>query len=144
VVAHVPREVTITVTASPRRGVPATVLFAVQLAKLGYTTVPHLSARMIRDGHELGLIVEALKTAGIHGIFVVAGDARVPAGEFPDAMSLLSALPPDHGLADIGITGYPESHPFIDDDVTIQAMWDKRRLATYIGSHLSFDPPAIK
>ena len=105
VVAHVPREVTITVTASPRRGMPATVLLAVRLAKLGYTAVPHLSARMIRDRHELGQIVEALETAGIHGIFVVAGDAREPAGEFPDALSLLSALPKDHGLADIGITG---------------------------------------
>ena len=144
VVAHVPREVTITVTASPRRGMPATVLLAVRLAKLGYTAVPHLSARMIRDRHELGQIVEALETAGIHGIFVVAGDAREPAGEFPDALSLLSALPAEHGLADIGITGYPESHPFIDDDVTIQAMWDKRRIATYIVSNLSFDPPAIK
>jgi len=28
------------------------------------------------------------------------------------------------------VTGYPESHSFIDDDLTIQAMWDKRRVAT--------------
>src|SRR5205823_11329653 len=38
----------------------------------------------------------------------------------------------------------PESHPFIHDDVTIQSMWDKRRLATYIVSNLSFDPATIK
>lgn len=30
----------------------------------------------------------------------------------------------------VGITGYPETHPKIDDDVTVQAMWDKRRHAT--------------
>jgi methylenetetrahydrofolate reductase (NADPH) len=59
-------------------------------------------------------------------------------------MSLLVALPPDHGLTEIGVTGYPESHPFIHDDVTIQAMWDKRRLATYIVSNLSFDPATVK
>ncbi|HET7419802.1 MAG TPA: methylenetetrahydrofolate reductase [Candidatus Dormibacteraeota bacterium] len=144
VVANVPREVTITVTASPRRGMPATVLLAANLASVGYTVVPHLSARMIRDRHELEQIVETLQKAGIRNLFVVAGDARQPAGEFPDALSLLSALPPGHGFADIGVTGYPESHPFIHDDVTIQAMWDKRRFATYIVSNLSFDVATIK
>jgi methylenetetrahydrofolate reductase (NADPH) len=144
VATHVPRDVTVTVTASPRRGMPATVLLAVRLAKLGYRAVPHLSARMIRDRVELGQIVDALKAAGITEVFVVAGDAREPAGEFPDSISLISALPPDHGLREIGVTGYPESHPFIDDDVTVQAMWDKRRLATYIVSNMSFDPETVK
>jgi methylenetetrahydrofolate reductase (NADPH) len=43
-----------------------------------------------------------------------------------------------------GITGYPESHPRIGDDVTIQAMWDKRRLAAYIVSNLCFDPATVR
>ncbi|TMC37653.1 MAG: 5,10-methylenetetrahydrofolate reductase, partial [Chloroflexi bacterium] len=96
VAAYVPRDVTITVTASPRRGMPATVHLAVRLASLGYHAVPHLSARMIRDAAELGQIIDALKAAGITEVFVVAGDAREPAGRFPDSVSLLSALPPDH------------------------------------------------
>jgi methylenetetrahydrofolate reductase (NADPH) len=144
VVRHVPKDVTITVTASPRRGMPATVLLAVALARQGYRAIPHLSARMIRDRVELNQILEALKAAGIHDAFVVAGDAREPAGEFGDALALLSALPPDHGLAEIGVTGYPESHPFIHDDVTIQAMWDKRRFASYIVSNMSFDPDTVR
>jgi methylenetetrahydrofolate reductase (NADPH) len=49
-----------------------------------------------------------------------------------------------HGLREIGVTGYPERHSFIDDDLTIQAMWDKRRLATYIVSNLSFDVRVVK
>jgi methylenetetrahydrofolate reductase (NADPH) len=144
VARHLPHEVTVTVTASPRRGLPATVQLAIRLARLGYHAVPHLSARLIRDRHELGQILEAIRPAGITEVFVVAGDAREPAGEFPDALSLLAALPPDHGLTEIGVTGYPESHPFIDDDVTIQAMWDKRRLATYIVSNMSFDPETVR
>ena len=143
VATYVPNDVTITVTASPRRGTPATVLLAVALARMGYKAVPHLSARMIRDAHELHQIVDALKAAGIASIFVVAGDSREPVGGFPDALSLLMALPPDHGFTEIGVTGYPESHPFIHDDVTIQAMWDKRRLANYIVSNMSFDPSAV-
>jgi len=144
VAAYVPHEVTITVTASPRRGMPQTIHLAVALARLGYRAVPHLSARLIRDRVELGQIVEALQGAGITNVFVVAGDAREPAGVFPDALSLLAALPPDHGFTEIGVTGYPESHPFIHDDVTIQAMWDKRHHATYIVSNMSFDPESVK
>src|SRR5207247_3092330 len=144
VVSLVPREVTITVTASPRRGLPATGHLAVELARLGFHAVPHLSVRMIRERHELGQILEARQAAGITEVFVVAGDVREPAGQFPDAVSLLAALPADHGLKAIGVTGYPESHPFIHDDITIQAMWDKRTLATYIVSNLSFDPATVK
>jgi methylenetetrahydrofolate reductase (NADPH) len=144
VAASVPKEVVVTITASPRRGMSPTVDAAVSLAALGYHAVPHLSARLIRDGAELESIVDTLKTAGITEVFVVAGDAPHPAGRFADSLSLIQALPPDHGFVDIGVAGYPESHPFIDDDVTIQAMWDKRRVATYIVSNMSFDAETVK
>ena len=144
VARHVPKEVTVTVTASPSKGMPATIRLAIHLAQLGYHAVPHLSARLIHNRVELGQILDAVRTAGIHNVFVVAGDAREAAGDFPDALSLLVALPADHGLNEIGVTGYPESHPFIHDDMTIQAMWDKRRIATYIVSNMSFDPETIK
>ena len=49
VLAHVPREVTITITASLRRGMDATIKLAERLSKQGYKVVPHLSARLIRD-----------------------------------------------------------------------------------------------
>src|SRR5882672_3046906 len=133
VVAAVPREVTITVTASPRRGIEATIGLAERLATHGYQVVPHISARLIRDEQHLREVLERVNALGRHEIFVVAGDAKEPAGEFPDSVSLLSALMSrPHGLREIGVTGYPERHSFIDDDLTIQAMWDKRRVATYI------------
>ena len=45
-----------------------------------------------------------------------------------------------HGLDEVGITGYPESHPKISDEVTIQAMYEKAPYATYIISQICFDP----
>jgi methylenetetrahydrofolate reductase (NADPH) len=45
--------------------------------------------------------------------------------------------------APAGITGYPKSHPSIDDDITVQAMRDTRSHATYIISNLCFDPATI-
>ena len=145
VLATVPREVTMTVTASPRRGIGATIALSERLAGHGYAVVPHLSARLIRDESHLREVLAALAAVGVKDVFVIAGDAREPAGRFPDSVSLLEAIRDEqHGLSDIGVTGYPERHSFIDDDLTIQAMWDKRKLATYIVSNLCFDPRMVK
>ena len=145
VVAHVPKDVTMTITASPRRGIEATIALAERLAKHGYQAVPHLSARLIRDQAHLKEILARVDALGRGEVFVVAGDAKEPAGDFPDSVSLLTALTAEpHGLREIGVTGYPERHSFIEDDLTIQAMWDKRRIATYIVSNLCFDPRIVK
>ena len=145
VLAAVPREVTITVTASPRRGIEATIDLAERLGRQGYQVIPHISARLIRDDAHLREVLARVAAIGRREIFVVAGDAKEPAGQFPDSISLLEALMAEpHGMREIGVTGYPERHSFIDDDLTIQAMWDKRRIATYIVSNLCFDPRVVK
>ena len=145
VLANVPKEVTLTITASPRRGLDATISLAESLAKHGYQVVPHISARLIKDQAHLNEVLARVASIGRPEVFVVAGDAKEPAGDFPDSVSLLEAISAEpRGLRDIGITGYPERHSFIEDDLTIQAMWDKRRLATYIVSNLCFDPRTVK
>ena len=141
VLAHVPRDVKVTVTASPARGLGATLAVTERLAAAGYQVVPHLSARMVRDAVELAEIVARLEAVGVHDAFVPAGDATEP-GQFPDAASMLRALEGLH-LTERGITGYPESHHFIDDETTISAMFEKAPLATYIVSQICFDPATI-
>jgi methylenetetrahydrofolate reductase (NADPH) len=145
VLAVVPRDVTITITASPRRGIEATIDLAERLGRHGYQVVPHISARLIRDDAHLREVLARVAAIGRREIFVIAGDAKEPAGQFPDSISLLAALMAEpHGMREIGVTGYPERHSFIHDDLTIQAMWDKRRIATYIVSNLCFDPRVVK
>jgi methylenetetrahydrofolate reductase (NADPH) len=91
------------------------------------------------DAHLLQ-IVERLRACGVDDVFVPGGDASHPAGPFEGALPLLERLAElGNPFARIGITGYPESHPKIHDDITIQAMWDKRRYATYIVSNVCFD-----
>jgi methylenetetrahydrofolate reductase (NADPH) len=141
VVAHVPHEVKVTVTASPSRGLEATLAVTERLAGEGYQVVPHLSARLVRDPAHLDEIVARLEAAGVHEAFVPAGDA-VEAGQFEDAASLLRALRGRH-LSELGITGYPESHHFIDDETTISAMFEKAPMASYIVSQICFDPETI-
>jgi methylenetetrahydrofolate reductase (NADPH) len=142
VFAHVPHDVKVTVTASPARGLEATLGVTERIAAAGYQVVPHLSARMVRDASELAEIVARLDAAGVHEAFVPAGDAVEP-GQFPDAASLLRALRGAH-LGELGITGYPESHHFIDDETTVSAMFEKAPLATYIVSQICFDPATIE
>lgn len=145
VLASVSTDVTITITASPRKGNEATLALAERLARHGYRVVPHLSARLIKDEAHLREVLARVDAMGTHDVFVVAGDAQKAAGRFEDSVSLLAAISAEkHSLRDIGVTGYPEHHSFIDDDLTIQAMWDKRRIATYIVSNLCFDPRVVK
>ncbi|MDO5710343.1 MAG: methylenetetrahydrofolate reductase [Micrococcales bacterium] len=141
---QVPTEVTLTVTASPTKGLGPTLDLATSLAADGYDVVPHLAARMISGRSELSEIVDRLRAVGVRTVFVPAGDAAEPAGDYHGALDMLSDLtqlgqPFEH----VGITGYPESHPSIDDDVTVQAMWDKRAHATHIVSNMTFDTESI-
>jgi methylenetetrahydrofolate reductase (NADPH) len=46
-------------------------------------------------------------------------------------------------FAGIGISGYPESHHFISDETTIEAMFAKEPMATYIVSQICFDAGVI-
>jgi methylenetetrahydrofolate reductase (NADPH) len=144
VVEHVPKGIALTVTVSPGKGTWATIELAERLARHGFGVAPHLSARLIRDGSELGEILQRLREAGIRDAFVVAGDVDEPAGEFEGAAGLLEAMSEiGHDLSEVGITGYPESHPKSSDEVTIQAMYEKAPYATYIISQICFDPGVI-
>ena len=140
VLAHVPRDVKVTVTASPSRGLEPTLALAERLSGAGFAVVPHLSARLVRDDAHVEEIVARLHAADVREVFVPAGDAKEP-GPFTDAASLLRALA--GRFAEVGITGYPESHHLIDDDTTIQAMFEKAPMASYIVSQICFDPAVV-
>jgi methylenetetrahydrofolate reductase (NADPH) len=143
VLTSVPRDVAVTVTASGAKGLEATLSLAEALAEHGYVTVPHLAARMVSGRAELVEIRSRLAEAGITRVFVPGGDVD-PVGDYPDAFSLLEDLATlAQPFEQIGITGYPETHPKITDDLTVQAMWDKRRHATHVVSNLTFDAGAI-
>jgi methylenetetrahydrofolate reductase (NADPH) len=141
----VPRDLTMTVTASPAKGLDATLDLTERLAARGYRVVPHVSARLVVDDAHLTDIVSRLRACGVDDVFVPAGDADPPAGRFDSALSLLTKLAEmGRPFGRVGITGYPESHPKIGDDITVQAMWDKRQHAAYIVSNLCFDAAVLR
>jgi len=142
--ANLATDARVTVTASPRKGLEATLALSERLARAGYTAVPHLSARLVRDRAHLEEVLARLRDAGVRELFVPAGDATA-AGEFAGAAELLEAMGPLRAEFDeVGITGYPESHHLISDPDTIRAMFEKEPMATCIVSQICFDAGTIR
>ena len=141
--AALPPGARVSVTASPAKGLEATVALSVRLEGAGFRVVPHLSARMVRDEDHLKALLAPLADAGIDRAFVVGGDAEEP-GTYPDGLSLLEAMT-ELGLAptEIGIPCYPQGHAFIPDDKLLAALAAKARFASYMTTQLCFDAKAI-
>jgi methylenetetrahydrofolate reductase (NADPH) len=142
--AFLPAGATVSVTASPAKGIEATVALCEQLQALGFRAVPHLSARMVRDRAHLAELIAWLEGAGVDRAFIVGGDAKEP-GDFPDGLSLLREMAEiGHPLSDIGIPCYPQGHSFIADAPLLEALRAKAEFASYMTTQLCFDPAAIR
>ena len=143
--AALPAGSTVTVTSSPRRGADATVELAQALSRMGFHAVPHLAARQFLDRSQLAGVLDRLDAAGVRDVFVVAGDAPEPAGEFPDGLSLLRAMADlGHPMTAVGVPSYPEGLPLVaDDDLLWQLLRAKQEFATYTVTQLCFDADAV-
>lgn len=141
VVEHVPTEVTVTVTTSPKKGLEPTLELVESIAANGYDVVPHLAARHVRDREHLAELVERIHAVDARDVLVLGGDAEEPAGEFDGALPLLRALSElGHPFQDVGITGYPESHALLGDDAATRTLEAKAEFATYVVTQICFDP----
>ena len=142
--AFLPPGALVSVTASPAKGMEATIELAAALRGRGYVVVPHLSAHMIRDRAHLGELLRRMDDAGIDRVFVVGGDATDP-GEYRDGLSLLRAMADlGHQLREVGVSCYPQGHPTIPEDVLLAALAAKAPLVDSMTTQLCFDPLAIE
>jgi methylenetetrahydrofolate reductase (NADPH) len=142
-IPFVPPGAWVAITASPAKGIEATVELALKLEAAGHRAIPHLSARMIHDRVHLQAVMSRLVGGGVSRAFVVGGDATNP-GEYPDGLSLLRAIA-DMGieLSEVGVPCYPEGHPFISDDVLLESLAAKAPFATFVTTQLCFNAEAI-
>jgi methylenetetrahydrofolate reductase (NADPH) len=141
--AFVPEGAWVSVTASPAKGIEATVELAVSLQVRGYRAIPHLSARMVRDRAHLRELLSRLTDGGVDALFVVGGDAEEP-GEYKDGLALLRGIA-DLGVSfpNVGIPCYPEGHAFISDEALLESLAAKAPFAHYMTTQLCFDAGAI-
>ena len=141
--AGLPPRASVTVTASPRLGIEATLDVAEPLAARGYDVCPHLAARSIRDRPHLREILARMRASGMRKAFVVGGDGDA-IGEFRDGLALLRAIAElDDRFDEIGVPSYPEGHPKIPERVLWDDLRAKQRYAQATTTQMSFNPAAI-
>ena len=137
---ELPELVWLTVTASPTHALDDTVDVASRLRGLGHSVTPHLAARMVRSREHLDGALAALSAAGVDDAFVIGGDLTPPVGPYASATELLPLLVAHaQRPRTIGIAGYPEGHPLIDDATLAEALREKSRVADYIATQLCYD-----
>ena len=138
-----PPRASVTVTASPRLGVEATLDAAEWLAARDHDVCPHLAARSIRDRGHLAEVMARIRAAEIRKAFVVGGDGEA-VGEFRDGFSLLSALTSaGASVREIGVPSYPEGHPTIPAGVLLDDLRAKQHHAQATTTQMSFNPDAV-
>lgn len=114
----------IAVTSPQNLPVEQILRFSRDVRKRGHEVIPTLAARQIHNRSHLKTLIHQMQRDKIFsGVFVVGGDKQ-QAGEYGSALSLLNALRSEGAEPiQIGITGYPESHPIakVNDIEQLQA-----------------------
>ncbi len=142
-VPHLPAGARVSVTASPNKGIDATLDWAIRLQADGFRAIPHLSARMIASRAVLAGLLERAREGGLTHAFVVGGDADEP-GEYLDGLSLLRAMAElGHPFTTIGCPAYPQGHPDIPDAALADALRDKAPYVAHVTTQMDFDTAAI-
>ena len=141
---HLPDGAEIAITTSPSLGLEATIEWTEKAAAEGYEIVPHIAARYVRDRDQVDEVMGRIADAGVTDVFIPGGDREEPEGEFESAYDLLVAMEElGYDFEEVGITGYPEGHSFIDDETLAESMAKKEPHATYIVTQLCYDPAAV-
>lgn len=127
---------------------PALRLDAVRVAaRLGFTPVPHISARRVQSQRVLEEFLTMLRAEqACENVFVVGGDPAIPEGPYEDALAVINTgLLRERGTRHVSISGYPEGHPAISDHVLWSSLEAKAEairaqgLAGSIITQFSFD-----
>jgi methylenetetrahydrofolate reductase (NADPH) len=100
---------------------------AAAVKRLGFTPVPHISARRLKSQEMLEEFLTALRAIGAtENVFSVAGDPAVPLGPYEDALAVIeSGVLQQYGVKHVSIGGYPDGHPDIPTDVLWSALEKK-------------------
>jgi methylenetetrahydrofolate reductase (NADPH) len=135
----------------PNQAPERLVEYALAVRSTGFEPVPHLTARAFVDAaHAAQVIARLNREAGVTCALVIAGDRDVPAGSFSGALDLIeSDVLQANGIREIGISGYVDGHPKIDDATLPRVLMQKldaaakRNLALHIATQFCFDADPI-
>jgi methylenetetrahydrofolate reductase (NADPH) len=103
--------------------------------ELGFTPVPHISARRIASEAQLREFLAALQQVGAtEHVFAVGGDPATPEGPYPDSLSLIrSGVLSEYGVKEVSVAGYPEGTPVISEEDLWYHLEEKTKALTEQG-----------
>jgi methylenetetrahydrofolate reductase (NADPH) len=85
-----------------------------QIARAGFTPVPHLSARSFTGLDELGAYLATAREIGVKSVLLIGGDISAPRGPFSQATDVLdSGVLANNGIKSVGFGAYPAGHPWL-------------------------------
>ncbi len=124
----------VSVTASPVKGLDATIELTDRIRDAGHRPIPHISARLVEGKDHVARLAAWTKSEGYETIFVVAGDAEEPSGPYEGAHAFLSDFfETDSGVTTVGITAYPDGHALITNEVIHEQLHMKQALLAEAG-----------
>ncbi len=121
------------------------------LQSSGLSPRPIVSARRFTSEQALrSFLHRAVQLKGVRDLFLVGGDPAVPRGPFRGSLDVINGSYLDEtNISAIGIAGYPEGHPHIEDVVLLDSLHNKVEALSAKGLHveittqLSFDVLAV-
>lgn len=145
-VDELPDAAHVSVTCSPAKGIAATRELTERLVAAGHHVVPHLAARMVATPDEAVELAAWASGLGLDEVFVIAGDAPEPAGPYEGSYEFLADfLGAAPAVGRIGVTGYPDGHALIADEVLHQQLHAKQQLLAdhgvggWVSTQMCFD-----
>jgi methylenetetrahydrofolate reductase (NADPH) len=135
------------IAAPPGQKPKDTVEYAKVVSRVGLSPTPHLAARSFPSIAACDELVQRLAgEAGVTSVMLVGGDIAKPVGALQNALQVLeSGVLSRGGVLSVGIAGYPERHPRIEDDeleaalVTKLASAQSQGLNAFVVTQFSFD-----
>ena len=123
----IPRGTRINVTFLENEDLTMRVSAAAAVKRLGFTPVPHISARRLKSQEMLEEYLTALRDIGTSdNVLIVGGDPTVPMGPYEESLAVIeSGLLEQYGVKHISIGGHPSGDPNIPPDVLMPAIEKK-------------------
>ena len=108
---------------------------AAAVKRLGFTPVPHISARRLKSQEMLEEYLTALRDIGAaDNVLIIGGDPTVPMGPYEESLAVIeSGLLQQYGVRHISIGGHPSGDPNIPADVLMPAIEKKAAALASLG-----------
>ncbi len=128
--AILPPHTPVNVAHTPNASFADVIRAAIALRRVGLLATPHIAVRRVPTSAALRNALKELRAGGVEHIFLIAGDAARPVGEFAGTLDVLrSGLLEESGISRVGVAGHPGGHNAVSREALWEALEAKQAIA---------------